>query len=405
MERDTADLFAAGLAPLDLPPRLLMGSGPSNPEPRVLRALANPPLAADDPALAPLLDAIMRGLQGLFQTRSPCAFAVPGASRSGIEAALASLLREGDRVLVGVYGHFGELLCTLAQRHGAIVDRVESDAWGSIVDPELFVERLKRANSRPVLAAIVHADTSTGVVQPLEAIGRACRDQGTLLLVDAVLSVGGLELSCDDWCLDAVVGGLQKCLGGPPGLALIACSARARAALDERRASRHSTYLDLRRLAEQWIERRSLAEATLPTPMLYALAEALAIVEEEGLPARWERHRRAGAALKAGLQAMGLSLFGDPRHRAAMISIVEVPEGVSEPGVRQQLLDEHGVEIMAAFGPLRGRVWRIGSMGYNARLESVLRVLAALEAVLAWRGARLDPGAAVIAARECFSQP
>jgi (S)-ureidoglycine---glyoxylate transaminase len=397
------DPFAAGLAPLDPPRRLLMGSGPSNPEPRVLRALGTPPLAADDPALARLMDALSLGLRALFRTDSPCAFPVGGASRSGIEAALASLLDEGDRVLIGVYGHFGELLCTLAQRHGAVVERVESDAWGSIVQPELFISRLK-AGHPPKLAAIVHADTSTGILQPLEDIGRACREQGTLLLVDAVLSVGGCEVSAEAWCLEVVVGGLQKCLGGPPGLAPIACSARARTAFGRRHGPPHSAYLDLRRLAETWLERRWLADTALSVPMLYALREALAIVQEEGLLARWERHRRAGAALKSGLEAMGLTLFADTRHRAPMITLVEVPEGVSEPGVRQQLLKEHGIEIMAAFGPLRGRVWRIGSMGYNARLECVLAVLSALESVLVSRGVRLAPGAGVAAARECFAQ-
>jgi (S)-ureidoglycine-glyoxylate aminotransferase len=297
-------------------------------------------------------------------------------------------------VLVGVYGHFGELLCTLAQRHGAVVERVESEAWGTCVAPKAFVARL--ATSQPKLAAIVHADTSTGILQPLEEIGRACRDQGVPLLLDGVLSVGGCELQADAWCLDVVVGGLQKCLGGPPGLAPIVCSERAHAALARRRGAPHSAYLDLRRLTHAWLARPPVEAST--TPMLYALAEALAIVQAEGLPARWERHRRAGAALKAGLQAMGLTLFGDEPNRAPMIAIVEVPDGVSEPGVRRQLLNEHGIEIMAAFGPLRGRVWRIGTMGTNASLPSLLALLSGLEAVLASRGVRLTHGEAARAA-------
>jgi (S)-ureidoglycine-glyoxylate aminotransferase len=301
-------------------------------------------------------------------------------------------------VLVGVYGHFGELLCTLAQRHGALVERVESEAWGRCVDPEAFVGKLKA--TRPKLAAIVHADTSTGIVQPLQEIGRACRELDTLLLVDAVLSIGGCELDTDRWCLDVVGGGLQKCLGGPPGLAPLVCSQTAHAVLKRKRTPPHSAYLDLGRAIQAWQNRPP--DHVPITPMLYALAEALAMVQAEGLKARWQRHQRAGAALKAGLQAMGLRLFGDERHRAPMIALVEVPDGVSEPGVRQQLLEDHAIEIMAAFGPLRGRVWRIGSMGANARLECVLAVLSALETVLASRGVHLEPGAGVTAARESF---
>lgn len=394
------------LPSLDPPTRLLMGSGPSNPEPRVLRALATQPLAGDDPALVPFLDSIVAGTRFVFQTSSACAFPVAGASRSGIEALLASLIEVGDRVLVGVFGHFGELLCSLAQRHGAIVERIEAPDWGFAVDPELIVQRL-RNGPPPKLVAIVHADTSTGIVQPLQAIGQACRQSGSLLLVDAVLSVGGCELRTDDWCVDAVIGGLQKCLGGPPGLAPLAYGERARAALAERRVPPHSTYLDVRRLERTWVERVELGAAAvsmpMPMPMLCALLEALRIVAHETLPARWQRHQQVGDALKAGLEAMGLKLFGDPRHRAPMIAIVEVPEGVGEAGVRQQLLDEHAIEIMAAFGPLRGRVWRIGSMGYNARPDRVLRVLDALESVLVSRGVHVLPGAGVRAAQQRLS--
>ena len=387
---------------LDPPPRLLMGSGPSNPEPRVLRALTTPPLPGDDPALEPLLDAVMRGARDLFQTQNTCTFPVAGASRSGVEAVLAGVVEEGDRVLVGVYGHFGELLCALAERHGAVVERVDAE-WGSAIDPQRLVDQIAR--NPPKLVAIVHADTSTGVLQPLEAIGRACREADTLLLVDAVLSLGGGEVAVDAWGLDAAAGGLQKCVGGPPGLAPVTYNERARSALRRRAAPPHSAYLDLARLEAAWVERRGLADATLPIPMLYGFAEALAAIGDEGLPGRWDRHERAGRALRAGLSAMGLTLFGDSRTRAPMISIVEVPDAASEAGVRQKLLDEHGVEIMAAFGPLRGRVWRIGCMGANARLDSVLRVLSALEAVLAGHHVRVARGAAVEAAREAFGPP
>jgi (S)-ureidoglycine-glyoxylate aminotransferase len=304
------------------------------------------------------------------------------------------VLEPGDRVLVGVYGHFGELLATLAGRYGAVVERVEAE-WGTPVSVEELVGQVRQRP--PKLVAIVHADTSTGILQPLEAIGAACQETGTLLLADAVLSLGGHEVAVDDWHLDAAVGGLQKCLGGPPGLALVALSAGAVSALGARRSRPRTEYLDLGRLMHAWVTPHARTE--MSSPMLMAAREALGMVLEEGLVARWQRHLAASAALRRGLDAMGLERFGDLEHSVPMITLVRVPEGIDEPGVREQLLVEHDIEIMAAFGPLRGRVWRIGTMGANARLPSVLAVLAGLEAVLASRGFRVPRGAGVDAAR------
>jgi (S)-ureidoglycine-glyoxylate aminotransferase len=373
-----------------------MGSGPSNPEPRVLQAMATAPIAPDDPAYSALLDDVAGLGRAVFQTANVCTLAVPGASRAGIEAVVASLVEPGERVLVGVYGHFGELLCTLAARHGATVERVEAREWGRPVRPEDIVASVR--HNPPKLVAIVHADTSTGILQPLAAIGRACRETGTLFVVDAVLSLGGCEMAVDAWSVDGAIGGMQKCLGGPPGLAPVTCSERAIEARARRSTLPHSAYLDLARLQSLWIDRQDLPATAMSTSMLLAAREALRIVVDEGLEARWERHRQASRALRAGLAAMGLELFGDPAHKVPMITLVRVPDGVDEAGVREQLLREHGIEIMAAFGPLRGRVWRIGTMGTNARLPSVLNVLAALEAVLAAHGLRLPRGAGVDAA-------
>lgn len=368
-----------------------MGSGPSNPEPRVLQALATPPIAPDDPAFGALLDDVSALGRAVFQTANVCTLAVGGASRAGIEAVLASSIRPGDSVLVGVFGHFGELLCTLAARHGAIVERVEAQ-WGTAVSPETVVDRVRARP--PKIVAMVHADTSTGILQPLAAIGQACREVGSSFVVDAVLSLGGCEVAVDAWYVDAAIGGLQKCLGGPPGLALVTCSDRLR--LDLGRSD--SAYLDLTRLASIWVGRQRLDTAAMSTSMLFAAREALRMVMDEGLGARWARHSCAGRAMRAGLEAMGLELFGDRANSVPMISLARVPEGIDEAGVREQLLREHGIEIMAAFGPLRGRVWRIGTMGTNARLASVLAALLGLEAVLAARGFRLSRGAAVDAA-------
>jgi (S)-ureidoglycine-glyoxylate aminotransferase len=369
-----------------------MGSGPSNPEVRVLQAMAAQSLAADDPALRPLFADVSQLCGEVFQAEAgACSLAVGGASRSGIEAALASLIRPGDRVLVGVYGHFGELLCTLAGLHGAAVERVEAE-WGQPVDADTLAARIRE--QPPRLVAIVHADTSTGVLQPLEPIGAACRETGALLLVDAVLSLGGCEVNAAAWHIDAGITGLQKCLGGPPGLGLVALSEAGQASLNPRP---DSVYLDLTRIQQHW--KAPLADAEVSTTMLLAAREALRIVLDEGLRARWQRHQQASQALRAGIDAMGLQRFGNREYQVPMITLVDVPEGIDEGGVRQQLLVEHGIEIMAAFGPLRGRVWRIGTMGTNACLPSVLAVLAGLQAVLASRGFKLQRGAAIDAAR------
>jgi (S)-ureidoglycine-glyoxylate aminotransferase len=314
---------------------------------------------------------------------------VPGASRAGIEAVIASVLEPGDRVLVGVYGHFGELLCTLAQRHGGSVERVDAE-WGVAVDARAMVASIRA--KPPKLVAIVHADTSTGILQPLKEIGAACQETGALLLADCVLSIGGCEVNFDAWGIDAAVGGLQKCLGGPPGLALVALSDRAQQAMSARNTRPRSAYLDLTGVVD------------VSTNMVYAAREALRIVLDEGLAQRWERHRDASRALRAGLAAMGLELFVQSDDSVPMITLVKVPGGLDEAKVRQQLLDEHGIEIMAAFGPLRGRVWRIGTMGTNARLPSVLAVLGGLEAVLASRGVAVQRGAAVDAAASLSRQ-
>jgi (S)-ureidoglycine-glyoxylate aminotransferase len=387
------------LAPLDVPRRLLMGSGPSNAEPRVLRALASAPLAPEDPAFRRLLEELSELEAGVFQAESACSIAVPGASRSGLEAALVSLVEPGERVLVGVYGHFGELLCTLATRHGAVVERFEAE-WGRALDAEVLATRIRQ--DPPKLLAIVHADTSTGVLQPLQRIGEVCRETRTLLLVDAVLSIGGCEVDASGWGIDAVIGGLQKCLGGPPGLALVALSNAAQTAMAQRKTRPASAYLDLAPIVEDWRTPTPRADAELSTSMLLAAREALTMVLDEGLRARWQRHAQASQALRAGLDAMGLRRFGDSPHQVPMITLVEVPEAVDESGVRAQLLDEHAIEIMAAFGPLRGRVWRIGAMGTNACLPSVLAVLGGLEAVLVSRGFRLARGAGVEAARASY---
>jgi (S)-ureidoglycine---glyoxylate transaminase len=381
-------------ADLDPPTRLLCGSGPSNPEPRVLRALATPLIGQFDPRFTEIMDEVMELGRLAFRTENRRSFPVSGSSRAGLEAALASLIEPGDRVVVGNYGRFGDLFCEIARRYGADVTSVDAE-WGTIVEPERIVAELRARKTK--LVAIVHADTSTGILQPLREIGEACRERDALLVVDAVLSLGGCEVRVDDWAIDACVAGLQKCLGGPSGMAPLTYNARAEAAMRARATPPATNYLDLLQLQAYWSPDR-LNHHTAPTSMVYALREALRIVDEEGLEARWARHRRVNEALRAGLEAMGLELFADPAHRAPMITIVRVPDGVDEAAVRGRLLEDFGIEIMAAFGPLNGRVWRIGLMGYNARRECALAVLGALEQVLGAQGRRVPAGAGLRAA-------
>ena len=383
---------------LDPPFRLLLGSGPSNPEPRVLRAMVTPLIGQFDPAFTRIMDEVAELSRLIFRTANRRSFPVSGSSRAGLEAMLAGLIEPGDRVVVGNYGRFGDLFCEIARRYGAVVESVDAE-WGRIVEPDEIESRLRARLAK--IVAIVHADTSTGILQPLVDVARVCREHDALLVVDAVLSVGGCELDVDRWGLDACVGGLQKCLGGPSGMAPLTYNDRVEAALARRRAPPATNYLDLVQLAAYWGADR-LNHHTAPTSMVYALREALRIVHQEGLEARWERHRQTGEALAAGLEAMGLELFGDQDHKAPMIALVRVPPGVDESGVRRQLLHEHGIEIMAAFGPLLGVVWRIGTMGYNARPDTVLTVLGALERVLAGHGFSPPPGAGVEAALERF---
>jgi (S)-ureidoglycine-glyoxylate aminotransferase len=346
------------------------------------------------------MDEVSELTRRAFRTANRRAFPVSGSSRSGLEAALASLIEPGDRVIVGNFGRFGDLFCEIARRYGAEVDSVDAE-WGQIVEPERIARRLQAGPAR--LVAIVHADTSTGIAQPLAEIGAACREHDALLVVDAVLSLGGCQTETDAWNVDVSVSGLQKCLGGPSGMAPLTYNERAEAAMLARRSPPQTNYLDLLQLQAYWGPDR-LNHHTAPTSMVYALREALRIVDEEGLEGRWERHRRVNESLVAGLEAMGLTLFGDRRYKAPMITLVNVPSGIDEAGVRRQLLEEHGIEIMAAFGALNGKVWRIGLMGYNARPENAVTVLSALENVLTHQGFGVPAGAGVAAARSAASR-
>jgi len=391
-------------------PRLLMGPGPVNVDPRVLRAMAMPLQGQFDPEFRAYMTETMALLRQLFQTHNHWSFLVNGTARAGIEAVLVSLIEPGDRVVVPIFGRFGHLLHEIAGRCGAEVTTIETE-WGTVFTPDRIEEEVKRV--RPKLVAMVHGDTSTTMVQPLAGIGDICRHYDCLLYVDATATLGGMDFPVDAWRIDAASAGLQKCLSGPPGSAPITFNERVERALARRKHVEagirpkgvapasgpriQSNYFDLPMLMDYWGE-VGLNHHTEAASMLYAARECARIVLHDGLEATFARHAANGRALVMGLEAMGLELFGDQRHKMPSITGVHVPDGVDDRRVRAALLSDFGIEIGTSFGPLQGRIWRIGTMGYNCRKQNILTSLVALEAVLRRSGSPSKAGAGVDAA-------
>ncbi len=383
---------------LNPPTRLLCGTGPTNPDPRVLRAMTAPVLGQFDPAFTGIMNEVMTLGRATFRTANQRTFAISGTGRAAMEAGLASLIEPGDRVLVGNCGRFGDLFVDIASRYGAKVAQVRAE-WGRTIDPQAVADALRREPAK--IVCMVHGETSTGMWQPLDEIGRICRDRGAVLAVDAVVTLGGLPVETDAWQIDVCFAGGQKCVGMPSGMSPITYNDRAETAMAARKTPVVSNYFDLTQLQRYWSPER-LNHHTLPTSMTYGLREALRLILDEGLEQRYARHRRAGDALKVGLAAMGLDLFGDAQRRLPMITAVRIPDGVDDEPTRLQLLDEFGIEIATSFGPIRGKIWRIGTMGYNADLRVVLPVLGGLEHVLRSRGVAVPRGTGVDAARDSY---
>ncbi|WP_046215300.1 pyridoxal-phosphate-dependent aminotransferase family protein [Paenibacillus wulumuqiensis] len=401
------------------PPRTIMTPGPVEVDPRVLRAMSYPILGQFDPAFTDLMNETMEMLRELFVTGNQWCYPVDGTSRSGLEAVLVSLIEPGDRVLVPIYGRFGHLLTEIAERCGAEVITIEAE-WGTVFDPEQVIGAIRQY--RPALVAMVHGETSTGCMQPLQEIGHYCREMDVLFVVDAVATIGGVPVYADDWKIDAVMGGTQKCLSVPAGMAPLTYNDRIerkllarksierglRSASDFQPASVSgrsriaSNYLDLAQLQDYWSPAR-LNHHTEATSMLYALREGLRILLEEGLEARFARHRENGAAIVAGVRGMGLQLFGNDEARLPVVTCIEIPAGIDGESVRSMLLEDFGIEIASSFGPLKGRIWRIGSMGYSSSRKNVLHVLGALEATLLRHGLKLPAGEGVQAALDVYA--
>ena len=378
------------------PPRILLGPGPSMADPRVLRAMAAPLLGQFDPAFTAIMSEVMALSRVVFETTNERTYPVSGTGRAGMEAALVSLIEPGDRVVVGECGRFGLLLIEIAERCGAKVVPVRGE-WGRVLEPAAIAAALD--GGRTKLVALVHGETSTGVLQPLEEIARVAHAHDALVMADAVVTLGGIEVAVDRWNLDIATAGSQKCLSCPSGLAPVTYNARAEAAIEARKTKVASNYLDLGQLADYWSPAR-FNHHTAPTTLVYGLREALRAVYEEGLAARFARHRLHGDALRAGIAGLGLTLFGGepPEHRLPFLTPVVVPDGVDELRVRRRLLEEFGIEIGAAFGSLQGKIWRIGTMGYGAQRQHVLLCLAALEHVLRAEGCRVGTATGVEAA-------
>jgi len=380
-------------------PRTLLGPGPSDVDARVLRAMSTPLLGHLDPEFIQLMEETKALLRFAFQTENPLTLPISGTGSAGMEACFVNLLEEGDEVVVGVNGVFGTRMIDIVERCRCTPIPVEAP-WGRILDPADVAAALKRAK-KPKMVAVVHAETSTGAWQPLEEIGRLAHEAGALFLVDAVTSLGGAPLLVDAWGIDACYSGTQKCLSCPPGLSPLTFGARAVEVLEKRRSKVQSWYLDLTMIQKYWGQER-VYHHTAPITMNYALREALRLVEEEGLEARFARHRRNHEALKAGLQAIGMSLASQEGHQLPMLNCVRVPAGVDEAAVRKALLEQYGIEIGGGLGPLKGQVWRIGLMGSSSNERNVLLVLHALERLLPHFGHETQSGAAVAAASAVY---
>jgi alanine-glyoxylate transaminase/serine-glyoxylate transaminase/serine-pyruvate transaminase len=359
-----------------------------------MRAMAAPVLSHLDPDMIALLDDTRARLGRIFQAPGDgLSLAISGTGTAGMETAVANLVREGTHVLVVVTGYFGERLADLCTRYGGIVGRLEVP-WGRAADPELVRRALKQVPADVV--AVVHAETSTGVLNPVEAISDVAREAGSLLLVDAVTSLGAHPVDVAGWHLDACYSCSQKGLGAPSGMAPITFSARARA-----RAKSRSFYFDLGLIESFWLGRRY--HHTIAAPLVYAVREALVAVEEEGLEARWARHRRHHLVLAAGLGAMGLELLPPDGERLWSLNAVCVPDGVDEAAVREYLLQQFNLEIGAGLGPLTGRVWRVGLMGSGSSSQLILLFLSALERALRAQGYPVPPGTGTAAAGDALS--
>ncbi|MFC1650514.1 pyridoxal-phosphate-dependent aminotransferase family protein [Candidatus Latescibacterota bacterium] len=359
--------------------RILMGPGPSDVHYRVLKAMSTPVIGHLDPQFIRIMDELKEMQRHLFRTTNDLTFAVSATGSAGMETCFVNLLEPGDEALVCVNGVFGNRMCDIVERCGAKLIRVDAP-WGSPIDPEQVKQALEKCS--PKLVAIVHAETSTGVLQPLEEISKMTHDAGALFLVDTVTSLGGTDVRMDDWGIDAIYSAPQKCISAPPGMAPVSFSPLALKALEQRKTKVQSWYLDMSMVRKYWEGAKRTYHHTAPISMVYALHEALRLILEEGLEARFERHQRNHETLRDGLEKLGFEFIVDPKYRLPMLNAVKIPDGVDDAAVRGRLLEEFNIEIGAGLGDFAGKVWRIGLMGCSSTENNVFLLLAALKKIM-----------------------
>jgi alanine-glyoxylate transaminase/serine-glyoxylate transaminase/serine-pyruvate transaminase len=367
-----------------VPERLLLGPGPSPVPQRILQAMASPVLGHLDPAFLAVMDETMTLLRSAFLTANNLTIPISGTGSGGMEAAVMNVVEPGTPVVVAAVGYFGERIAEMARRAGAEVVTVTAP-WGRPADLSAVEDAVR--TTRPRVLAAVHVETSTGVLQPLPPLVEIAHRHGAFLLVDTVTSLGGTELRIDDWDVDIAYSATQKCLNAPPGLAPLTANDRVREAIAARKTKVASWYFDLSLLSTYWGAER-VYHHTAPISMVYALREALHIAHEEGLEARWARHRASAELLWNGLEEMGLQPFVPLECRAPTLTTVAVPDGIDDAAVRRRLLQEYSIEIAGGFGPLKGKIFRVGLMGAGSMPRTVLTFLAAFGAALRAEGYR-----------------
>lgn len=380
-------------------PRILLGPGPSDAHPRVLTAMATPLLGHLDPQFLAIMNETQEMLRQALGTKNPLTFPVSATGMAGMETCMVNLLEPGDKIVVCVNGFFGTRQAEIAARTGAEVTRLDAP-WGSVFDLNQLRDTLGKV--KPKVLSIVHAETSTGAWQPIEQLGKLCHEFGTMLLVDCVTSLGCIPLKMDEWEIDAIYSCSQKGLGCPPGLSPVSFSPRAMDVITKRKTKVQSWYFDINLVQHYWDADR-FYHHTAPITMIYAIREGLRLVLEEGLEARWARHLRNHRAIKAGLNAIGLEYSAAEGHQLPQLNAVKIPAGVDDLTVRKKLLADFGIEIGGGLGDFKGKVWRIGIMGYNSRASIVLLALAALEQCLLSTGAKFTSGAGVAAANKYYA--
>ncbi|MFH1763440.1 MAG: alanine--glyoxylate aminotransferase family protein [Gemmatimonadota bacterium] len=360
-------------------PRVLLGPGPSNVHPRVFQAMISPILGYLDPDFLLAMDDTMARLRHLFQTENEVSITLPGTGMAAMEAAICNVVEPGTEIIVGIHGFFGQRMAEIVERHGGTAVRVEVE-FGQVVKEEQIRQALDQ-HPNAKMVGVVHGETSSGIGQPLEEIGRLVRERGKLFLVDTVCSLGGVDIPVDKYLIDMCYSGGQKCIGGPAGISCITLNDRAQEVIRARTRPVDTWYLDLMLIKKYWFVDR-VYHHTAPGPMVFALKEALTLIQEEGLESRFARHKKVGDLLKDGLTDLGLELFGDPANRLSMLTCVMIPDGADDATVRGRLLKEYGIEIVGGFGPLKGKAWRVGLMGYSASERNVHYLLAALREIL-----------------------